>query len=166
MLVYCPFCVRKPPPPIPSRAYVRKSEQVFMPAARRCKLNKKFGHPWKLSWKRLSTALHYDGEVHRSWIPGEFWNLISREQHSCPMIDLHYGQEVFGREHCTRWKNDMDANVATLFLKGSSLEVKFLGQPQSLRQETWPPENSNLNKIFYCLFIFSIIHPLPQITMS
>ena len=41
------------------------------------------------------------------------------------------------------------------FLKGSSLEVKFLGQPQSLGQETWHQENSDLTKMFYCLLIFS-----------
>ena len=33
-------------------------------------------------------------------------------------------------------KNDLDANVADTFQKGSSPEVKFLGQPQSLGQET------------------------------
>ena len=45
------------------------------------------------------------------------------------------------------------------FLKGISPEVKFFGQPESLGQETWPPENSNFNKekTFYCLFIFSTI---------
>ena len=43
------------------------------------------------------------------------------------------------------------------FLKGSSLEVKFLEQPQSLGQETCRPENSNLNKLVYCMFILSSI---------
>ena len=37
------------------------------------------------------------------------------------------------------------------FFKGSSPEVKFLGQPHSLGQETWPLENSNSNKIFFPL---------------
>ena len=46
-------------------------------------------------------------------------------------------------------KNDMVANVATFFKGGGSSEVKFLGQPQSLKQETWTPENSNLNKIYF-----------------
>ena len=41
----------------------------------------------------------------------------------------------------------MVANVATLFQKGSFPEVKFLGQPHNLRQETRPLENSNVNKI-------------------
>ena len=54
----------------------------------------------------------------------------------------------------------MDAKVTTLFLRGGSQEVKLLGQPQSLGQETWPPENSDLNRIFYCLFIFSWIPSL------
>ena len=30
---------------------IRKSKQVYMPAARRCKLNKKSGHPWRLGWR-------------------------------------------------------------------------------------------------------------------
>jgi hypothetical protein len=41
------------------------------------------------------------------------------------------------------------------FLKRTSPEVKFLGQPQSLKQETWPPENSNLNKILSKHVLFS-----------
>jgi hypothetical protein len=32
-------------------------------------------------------------------------------------------------------KNDMVANMATFFCSGSSLKVKFLGQPQILREE-------------------------------
>ena len=32
--------------------------------------------------------------------------------------------------------------------KGNSLKVKFLGQPQTLGQETWPMENSNLSFYF------------------
>ena len=51
---------------------------------------------------------------------------------------LHYGQESFNLVESIGhgWKNDMGANVASPFLKGSSAEVKFLGQAQSLRQET------------------------------
>ena len=65
---------------------------------------------------------------------------------------LHYGHVVWWRTlYIHEWKNDMAANVASLFSKGSSPEVKFLGQPQSLGQETWPPENSNSNKIFIFL---------------
>ena len=52
------------------------------------------------------------------------------------------------------------------FLKGSSPEVKFLGQLQNLGQETWPPKNFNMIKIVYCHFIFSSIPSLASITMS
>ena len=41
-------------------------------------------------------------------------------------------------------KNDMATNMATFFCQGSSPEVEFLKQPQTLGQDTWPPENSNL----------------------
>jgi hypothetical protein len=43
-------------------------------------------------------------------------------------------------------KNDMATNMPTLFVKGGgggSLEIKFLGEPQTLVQETWPLKNSN-----------------------
>jgi hypothetical protein len=45
--------------------------------------------------------------------------------------------------------------VGNAFLKRSSPEVKFLGQPQSLGQETWLLENSNLNKILSKHVLFS-----------
>jgi hypothetical protein len=41
------------------------------------------------------------------------------------------------------------------FLRRSSPEVKFLGQPQSLGQETWPLENSNFNKVISKHVLFS-----------
>jgi len=48
----------------------------------------------------------------------------------------------------------MAANVVDTFLKRSSAEVKFLEQPHTLTQETWPPENPNLNKIFVTVLSF------------
>ena len=56
-------------------------------------------------------------------------------------------------------KDDMDANVATLF------EREFSGGQVSwatskLGQQTWPPENSKLNTKLYCLLIFSGIRSL------
>ena len=35
-------------------------------------------------------------------------------------------------------KNDMDVNMATFYARGSALEVKFLGQLQTLGQGSWP----------------------------
>ena len=46
--------------------------------------------------------------------------------------DLHYGQESFGGEHCKLHGCQGNGH----FLEESSPEVKFLGQPQSLRGET------------------------------
>jgi len=57
---------------------------------------------------------------------------------------LHYNQESFGGEICTWMKNWHGYQRGDTFLKGSSAEVKFLQQPQTLKQETWPPENPNL----------------------
>ena len=39
-------------------------------------------------------------------------------------------------------------NMTTLFARNFSPEVKFLGQSQTLQQETWPLENSNLRQVF------------------
>ena len=76
---------------------------------------------------------------------------------------LHYGQESLGGELCT-WMNDMVANMAALFWKESSPEVKFLGQPQSLGQETWHPGNFNFNKIFLLREIFALLFSLFSMT--
>ena len=43
------------------------------------------------------------------------------------------------------------------FCWGSSLKVKFLGQPQTLKQETWPLENSNLCVCVCVLFGFVLL---------
>jgi len=74
---------------------------------------------------------------------------------------LHYGQESFGGELCTWMKKWHCYQCGDTFLKRSSLEVKFLGQPQTLGQENWPPENPNLNKIFL-LFFPLLRHTIPS----
>ena len=53
------------------------------------------------------------------------------------------------------------------FLTGNFPEVKVLRQPQSLGQETRPPENYNLNITIIPSFSSPLAyHPLPRITMS
>ena len=57
---------------------------------------------------------------------------------------LHYGQDVSCGELQTRvqrWHGCQ--HKATLFAGGVSYNIMFLHQPQTLRQETWPPKNSN-----------------------
>ena len=49
---------------------------------------------------------------------------------------LRYGQESFGGEHCTWMKKRHGCQLGDTFLKGGSPEVKFRGQPPSLKQET------------------------------
>ena len=61
---------------------------------------------------------------------------------------LHWNQESSGEELCTWMKKWYGCQLGDTFWKGSSLEVKFIGQPQSLEQETWPPEKSNFNKMY------------------
>jgi hypothetical protein len=103
---------------------------------------------------RLRAALDYGGEGHRSRILGGFYNMIGRKWDSCPVEVYTTVKNPLVEYFAHGWKNDMAASVAT-FLTRSSLEVKFLGQPQSLGQETWPPENSNLNKILSKHVLFS-----------
>jgi hypothetical protein len=87
--------------------------------------------------------------------------MIGQEWDSCPVEVYATVKNPVVENFAHGWKNDMAANVATLFLKRGSPEVKFLGQPQSLGQETWPLENSNLNKILYpsmcCFQHFKVI---------
>jgi hypothetical protein len=51
----------------------------------------------------------------------------------------------------------MATNMATLFARGNLCRSKFLEQPQSLGQETWPLENSNLGHIILLFDCFSAI---------
>ena len=52
------------------------------------------------------------------------------------------------------WKNDMVANMATLFVRGVLWRSCFLGKLQTLIQETWPPENFILRLISFSSFLF------------
>ena len=64
-------------------------------------------------------------------------------------------------------KLDMVTNMTTLFLLGSSLDVKSLGQLQTLMQEPWPPENSN-SRHYYTTFslVFSILSIIPTVASN
>ena len=102
---------------------------------------------WKLG---LRVVLHYGGEVHRSWILREFWNFIGWKWHSCLVVVCTMAKSPLVESFVHGWKKWHGCQRGDIFLKGGgSSEVKFLGQPQSLKQETWTPENSNLNKIYF-----------------
>ena len=87
------------------------------------------------------------------------------------MVGYEMGSSRVGvyqwRTSSVNGKNDMVGQHSNTFCKGSSPEVKFLGQPQTLGQETWPLENSNL-RLFFLLFFPSCMpwQPLSQITVS
>jgi hypothetical protein len=49
-------------------------------------------------------------------------------------------------------------------VKGRSMEVMFHVQPQSIGQETWPPENSNA-RLFFLLFFHLVIHTNPYLKL-
>ena len=113
----------------------------------------------------IRTALHYGGEVHRSWILGELWNLIGREWHSCPVMVHTTTKSPLMKNFVHGWKMTW-LPTWQHFLKESSSKVKFLGQPQSRGQETWPLESSNLNRIFflrviYLLSCLILLHTIP-----
>ena len=51
-------------------------------------------------------------------------------------------------------KNDMIVIMATLFVMGVVCKVKFLGQPQALGQETWPPNNIQSLGVCFVLWVW------------
>ena len=56
---------------------------------------------------------------------------------------LHYGQESFGGEHCQWMKKRHGCQRGDTFFKGSSLEVKLLGQPRLIVYKLQIYEQSN-----------------------
>ena len=58
-------------------------------------------------------------------------------------------------------KDDTGANMATHCCCESSAEVKFLGQPQTLIQETWSPENPNFRQTILTNFSWYCFPTLP-----
>ena len=87
------------------------------------------------------------------------------------MIGYEMGSSVAGvytmADASLQWRtssldeeNDMDGqHVNIFFLLGSSLDIKFLGQPKILRQKNWPLENSNsrFSLVYFIIIIESII---------
>jgi hypothetical protein len=68
---------------------------------------------------------------------------------------LHYGQESISGELCTWMKKMTWLPMWQHFFEEGFSEGQVFGQPQSLKQEAWPPENSNLNKILSKHVLFS-----------
>jgi len=74
---------------------------------------------------------------------------------------LHYGQEFFGEELCTWMKNSHGCQGGDTFFEGEFSGGQVSRQPQTLRQETWPPENPNFLKDF--LLVFPLLrHTIPS----
>ena len=94
-------------------------------------------------WK-IRVGLDHGEEVHWSRSLGEWSNMVGYEMGSSRVGVYQW------RTSSVNGKNDMVGQHSNTFCKGSSPEVKFLGQPQTLGQETWPLENSNLRLFFYC----------------
>ena len=71
-------------------------------------------------------------------------------------------QEFSSGELQACMKNDMDVNIMTRFARGVLRRSKFLGQPQTLEQEAWLPENSNSRRsVDCCCFFFSFLFAKP-----
>jgi hypothetical protein len=104
--------------------------------------------------RSLRTALHYAEEGHWSRISGECWNMIGWEWDSCPVEVYTIVKSPPVENFAYGWKMTW-LPTWQHFLKRSSPKVKFLGQSQSLEQETWLLENFNSKAFFYCLYIFS-----------
>jgi hypothetical protein len=66
----------------------------------------------------IRAALHYGGKGHRSRILGKFKNMIGQERDSCPVEVYTMVKNPPVENFAHGWKNDMAANVATLFWRG------------------------------------------------
>ena len=80
---------------------------------------------------KLRATLQYGGEgyliVHRSWILGEFWNLIGQEWHFCLVVVHIAVKSPLVENFVHGWQNDMVTNVATLLGRGVLWRSSFLG---------------------------------------
>ena len=82
-------------------------------------------------------VLDYSEEVHRSKNLGEWSNAIDYKMVTS-LAGVYTTTKTSLVENSKHgWKSDMVANMATLFAREESfLEVKFVGQPQTLGQES------------------------------
>ena len=83
-------------------------------------------------------VLDYSEELHRSKNLGEWSNAIDYKMVTS-LAGVYTTTKTSLVENSKHgWKSDMVANMATLFAREESfLEVKFVGQPQTLGQESW-----------------------------
>ena len=90
-------------------------------------------------------VLDYNEEVHRSKNLREWSNAIGYKMVTS-LAGVYTTTKTSLVENSKHgWKSEMVANMATRFSRGESfLEVKFVGQLQTLGQESWSPKNSNL----------------------
>jgi hypothetical protein len=75
----------------------------------------------------LRAALHYSGEGHWSRIIGGFYNMIGPKWDSYPVEVYITVKNPLVENFAHGWKNDMAANVATLFWRGVLWRSSFLG---------------------------------------
>ena len=85
--------------------------------------------------------------------------MIGYEMDSSPVLVYTTAKTTLVEDFKYGWKNDMVVDMATLFARGEALEVMFLGQPQTVIQETWHLENSNLRHFFISFFFFFFFFP-------
>ena len=120
-----------------------------------------------LAIRVLRDGLHYGGEVHRSWILGEFKILIGQEQHSCPVVIYSAPKSPLVENIVHGWKKmTWMPTWRTLFRRGVLWRSSFLGNLKASdkkldlrRTPAW---------IKYCIVFSSspAYLPSPQITMS
>jgi len=111
--------------------------------------------------KQIRANLHYDREVHRRWILGEFWNLIGWQWHSCVVVVYTTTKNPLVKNFIHGWEIDMATDVATLFWRGTLQRSSFFSNLKPLDKKlTWPLENPNLNNFFWS---FSLLrHTIPN----
>ena len=100
-------------------------------------------HAYIVQWRQqhgviIRAALHYNGgEVHRSWILREFWNMIGRERHSRPVLTTLRPRVFWWRTLYMDGEKWHGCQRGDTFLTG-----EFSGGQVSWA--TWKPRTSNL----------------------
>ena len=108
-------------------------------------------------------GLDCTGKVHRSRGLEEWSNMIGYAMGFSQVQGLQYGQNFSGEGLQAwmaekKWHGCQHGNTILIGGGGSSLEVEFPGQLQTLKRETWSRENFILRHL--CI-IFSSLSPIP-----
>jgi hypothetical protein len=101
-------------------------------------------------------------------ILGEWSDMIGYETDSSSPVWVYAATKVSPVQKFERgWKKWRGYRHGSSICQGSTMDVEFLGQSQTLGQKTWHAENYNLTWFLFFLFCFHslLYQPLPWIAL-